>query len=151
MTPREQSSIRESAIELITPDCGPHYKPSGWQHWPEHRWLAYQFRRGVGETQEGGGSVSEVMMAGSRMIPGDLESWHAEWIPIGARNSQRGLVEEKLGHIRTTMNCLLRAADYYWQAEFQFDPTDPRPLPTFEKMESYSHKFNSKTSSNPLV
>jgi len=49
------------------------------------------------------------------------------------------------------MNCFLRAADYYRQAEFHFDPTDPRQLPTFEKMESYSHKFISKTSSNPLV
>jgi hypothetical protein len=53
-------SISESAIEQITADRGPHYEPFGWHHWPEHPWLAYQFRRGLGETQEGGGSVSEV-------------------------------------------------------------------------------------------
>jgi pimeloyl-ACP methyl ester carboxylesterase len=134
-------SISESAIEQITADRGPHYEPFGWHHWPEHPWLAYQFRRGLGETQEGGGSVSEVMQAGSRMIPGDLESWHAEWMRIADRNWKRGLSEEQSGHIRTAMNCFLRAADYYRQAEFHLEPDDPRRLPTFEKMEACSHKF----------
>ncbi len=46
--------ISENAIELITADRGPHYEPFGWHHWPEHPWLSYQFRRGLGETQEGG-------------------------------------------------------------------------------------------------
>ena len=104
--------ISENAIELITADRGPHYEPFGWHHWPEYPWLAYQFRRALGETQEGGGSVSEVMQAGSRMIPGDLESWHAEWTRIADRNWGRGLAEEKSGHVRTAMNCFLRAADY---------------------------------------
>ena len=58
------------------------------------------------------------------MIPGDLESWHAEWMRIADRNWQRGLAEEKLGHIRTAMNCFLRAADYYRQAEFHLEPDD---------------------------
>ena len=105
------NAIGENAIEEITADRSPHYEPFGWHHWPEHPWLAYQFRRGLGETQEGGGSVSEVMLAGSRMIPGDLESWHTEWMVIADANWQRGLAEEKLGHIRTAMNCFLRAAD----------------------------------------
>jgi pimeloyl-ACP methyl ester carboxylesterase len=60
---------------------------------------------------------------------------------IADANWQRGLSEEKLGHIRTAMNCFLRAADYYRQAEFHLEPTDPRRLPTFEKMEACSHKF----------
>ena len=134
-------SISESAIEQITADRGPHYEPFGWHHWPEHPWLAYQFRRGLGETQEGGGSVSEVMQAGSRMVPGDLESWHAEWMRIADSNWDRGLAEEQSGHIRTAMNCFLRAADYYRQAEFHLEPDDLRRIPTFEKIEGCSHKF----------
>src|SRR3970282_2312099 len=107
-----------------------HYEPFGWHHWPEHPWLSYQFRRGLGETQEGGGAVSEVFHAASRMIPGDKESWHAEWRRIAERNSARGLQEESAGHIRTAMNCWLRAADYYRQAAFFFKPDDPRrPAP----------------------
>ncbi|WP_194472773.1 S9 family peptidase [Bradyrhizobium sp. CCBAU 51753] len=60
---------------------------------------------------------------------------------IADANWQRGLAEERLGHIRTAMNCFLRAADYYRQAEFHLEPIDQRRLPTFEKMEACSHKF----------
>src|SRR6202048_4229212 len=76
-------SVGESAIELITADRGPHYEPFGWHHWPEHPWLAYQFRRGLGETQEGGGSVSEGMQAGWGRVPGGLGRWHAAWVGVG--------------------------------------------------------------------
>src|SRR5712692_11859539 len=115
-------SISESAIEQITADRGPHYEPFGWHHWPEHPWLSYQFRRGLGEAQEGGGAISEIFQAASRMIPGDKESWHVEWARIAERNLARAMEEEKTGHIRTAMNCFLRAADYFRQAEFFLPP-----------------------------
>lgn len=135
------SDTADDTIEQITADRSAHYEPFGWHHWPEHPWLSYQFRRGLGETQEGGGAVSELFQAASRMIPGDFESWHLEWMRIADRNWNRGLAEEKAGHIRTAMNCFLRAADYYRQAEFHLKPSDPRRLPTFEKMEACSKKF----------
>ena len=56
------------------------YEPFGWHHWQEHFFLSYQFRRGLGETQEGGGAISEIFQAASRMVPGDKESWHREWL-----------------------------------------------------------------------
>ncbi len=132
---------QDNLIEVITENGLPHYEPYGWHHWPEHPWLAYQFRRGLGETQEGGGAVSEVFQAASRMIPGDLESWHKEWKHIGDRNWDRGEEADSKGHVRTAMNCFLRAADYYRQAEFFLKPNDPRRLPTFERMEACSHRF----------
>ena len=135
------TAAEDNAIERITADRGPHYEPFGWHHWPEHPWLTYQFRRALGETQEGGGSVSECFLAASRMIPGDLESWHREWYRIAEENFCRATEEEAKGHIRTAMNCFLRAADYYRQAEFHLAEDDPRRLPTFEKMEACSHKF----------
>jgi pimeloyl-ACP methyl ester carboxylesterase len=131
----------DNLIEKVTENRQAHYEPFGWHHWPEHPWLAYQFRRGLGETQEGGGTVSECFLAASRMIPGDYESWHREWMVIGDQNFQRGLDEEKAGHIRTAMNCWLRAADYYRNAEFYLDPEDPRRLATFTLMERSSHGF----------
>lgn len=131
----------DNLIEKITDNRQPHYEAFGWHHWPEHPWMSYQFRRGLGETQEGGGSVSEIFQAGSRMVPGDKESWHAEWLRIADRNFQRGQAEEKAGHVRTAMNCFLRAADYYRQAEFWLLPEDPRRLATFTKMEQSSHGF----------
>ncbi|MFM1879932.1 MAG: hypothetical protein RLZZ344_166 [Pseudomonadota bacterium] len=132
---------QDNLIEVITENKLPHYEPYGWHHWPEHPWLAYQFRRGLGEVQEGGGAVSEVFQAASRMIPGDLESWHKEWKHIADRNWNRGEEAQAKGHIRTAMNCFLRAADYYRQAEFYLKPDDPRRLPTFERMEACSHRF----------
>ena len=119
----------------------PHYEPFGWHHWPEHFFMSYQFRRALGETQEGGGAVSEVFQAASRMKPGDAESWHIEWLRVAERNDSRVDAEEKAGHIRTAMNCWLRAADYYRSAEFWLLPDDPRRLATFDKCERASHKW----------
>jgi len=131
----------DNLIEKITDNKLSHYEPYGWHHWPEHPWLSYQFRRGLGETQEGGGAVSEIFQAASKMIPGDYESWHKEWLHIADRNMNKALDEEKLNHIRTAMNCYLRAADYYRQAEFFLKPDDLRRLPTFEKMEACTKGF----------
>jgi hypothetical protein len=117
------------------------YEPFGWHHWPEHFFMSYQFRRALGETQEGGGAVSECFQAASRMKPGDDESWHLEWLRVAERNHSRGDAEEKAGHIRTAMNCWLRAADYYRSAEFWLLPDDPRRLATFDKCERASHKW----------
>ena len=116
------------------------YEPFGWHHWPDHFFLSYQFRRALGETQEGGGAVSECFQAASRMKP-DLESWHREWLVVAERNDQRGDLEEKQGHIRTAMSCWLRAADYYRSAEFWLLPDDPRRLRTFDKCERASQKW----------
>jgi dienelactone hydrolase len=117
------------------------YEPFGWHHWPEHFFMSYQFRRALGETQEGGGAVSEVFQAASRMKPGDAESWHGEWLKVAERNDRRGDEEEERGHIRTAMNCWLRAADYYRSAEFWLLPDDPRRLATFDKCERASQKW----------
>jgi len=119
----------------------PKYEPFGWHHWPEHFFMSYQFRRALGETQEGGGAVSECFQAASRMKPGDADSWHVEWLRVAERNDSRGDNEEKAGHIRTAMNCWLRAADYYRSAEFWLLPDDPRRLATFDKCERASRKW----------
>jgi amino acid adenylation domain-containing protein len=83
--------------------------------------MSYQFRRGLGETQEGGGAVSEVFQAASKIKAGDLESWYREWKHIADRNNLRGDEALKVGHVRTAMNCWLRAANYYREAEFWLD------------------------------
>jgi hypothetical protein len=119
----------------------PHYEPFGWHHWPDHPWMSYQFRRGLGETQEGGGAISECFFATGRMIPGDKESWHREWLKIAEQNHRRGDKAEKAGYIQTAKNCWLRAVDYYRNAEFWLPAEDPRRLQTFTKCEECSHKF----------
>jgi len=135
------AEIEDNLIDKITENRLPHYEPYGWHHWPEHPWLSYQFRRGLGESQEGGGAVSEIFLAASRMIPGDKDSWYREWNRIGDSNLKRAEEEEAVGHIRTAMNCFLRAADYFRQAEFFLPPHEAVRLETFTKMERCSHGF----------
>ncbi len=128
-----------NATDIV--EAPPRYEPFGWQHWPDHPWMSYQFRRGLGETQEGGGAVSECFQAASRMIPGDLESWHAEWMVVARRNHRRGDEALRARHVRTAQNCWLRAANYYRHAEFWLPAHDARRLATFELMEECSRKF----------
>jgi pimeloyl-ACP methyl ester carboxylesterase len=131
----------ELLIDKVSDRTDPYYEPFGWHHWPHHPWMSYQFRRALGETSEGGGTVSECFKAASRMIPGDKESWHREWMAVADFNRKRGDAELALGHVQTAKNCWLRAADYYRQAEFWLGPHEPRRLKTFELMEECSKKF----------
>ncbi len=131
----------DNAIERITENRAAHFEPFGWHHWPQSPWFSYQFRRGLGETQEGGGAVSEVFQAASRIDPTSEESWHVEWKRIADRNFSRARTEEAAGHVRTAMNCYLRATDYFRQAEFFLQPEDPRRLATFTLMELCSHAY----------
>ena len=80
------------------------YEPFGWHNWHDDFWMSYQFRRGLGETQEGGGAVSEVFQAGSKITPNDFESWYREWTPYRQqRSAGRRRVARK--HVRSAMNC----------------------------------------------
>jgi len=130
----------------------PLYEPFGWHHWPDEFWMSYQFRRGLGETQEGGGAVSEVFQCGSRIVPGDYESWYREWMHIADRNARRGDEEFALRHVRTAMNCWLRAANYYREAEFWLKPDDPRRLDAYTRAETCSAKcFTNMTPAGEVV
>ena len=104
--------------------------------------MSYQFRRGLGETQEGGGAVSECFQAASRMIPGDKESWYTEWMLIADRNDKRGDEEEKAGHIRTRPELLAARRRLLSPGRILISTgEDPRRLPAFEQMEACSKKF----------
>lgn len=134
-------AAEKKLIDEVSAETTPRYEPYGWHHWPQHPWMSYQFRRALGETQEGGGTVSEAFLAASRMVPGDKESWHVEWLRVADNNARRGEEAERAGHIQTAMNCWLRAADMYRSAEFWLEPDDPRRLSTFDKCEAATHRF----------
>lgn len=129
--------------KIITPSTRPagRYEPFGWEHWPDYPMWSYQFRRGLGEIQEGGGAVSETFQAASRMTPGDDESWHREFMRIADRNFERGDISLSAGHLQTARNCWLRAANYYRQAEFWLHGEDPRRQSTFDKGEACTTRF----------
>lgn len=134
-------AAEQKLIDQISTRRDPHYEPYGWHHWPDHPWMAYQFRRALGETQEGGGAISECFQAASRMVPGDKESWYREWLHVADRNHERADAEEARGHVETAKACWLRAVDYYRQAEFWLAGNDPRRLEVFDKLEACSKKW----------
>lgn len=134
-TDDEGAAMSDATIDRVTGERGPHYEPFGWHHWPERPWMSYQFRRVLGETQEGGGAVSECFLAASRMVPGDEESWHREWLRVADANARRAEEAEGAGHVDTARACWLRASDYYRSAEFWLAPGDPRRLATFDRCE----------------
>ena len=137
---------------MVSKSKGSSYKPEGWHHWEEDFWRSYQFRRGLGETQEGGGTVSEVFQAGEKIRPNDLESWHDAWLIVAQKNDKRGDKEIKAGHVRTAINCWLRAANYYRQAEFWLSRNDPRRLVLFDQCENASRKaFDNLTPKGEFV
>jgi dienelactone hydrolase len=139
-TEPEGTTLSDSTIEQVTEDLGPHFEPYGWHHWPEHPWMSYQFRRALGETQEGGGSISECFQAASRMRPGDAESWHEEWLTVAERNDRRGDAAEAAGNVFTAKACWVRAVDTYRSAEFWLAADDPRRIATFTKCEEAFQK-----------
>ena len=100
----------------------PSYEPFGWHHWHDDFWMSYQFRRGLGETQEGGGAVSEVFQIGSRIVANDFESWHREWLHVADRNDRRG--DEEIGHghefslmFNRQQHCILTTRHYFCTRE----------------------------------
>jgi hypothetical protein len=127
--------VSDATITDITQERGPHFEPFGWHHWPAEPWFSYQFRRALGETQEGGGAISECFQVASRIVPGDKESWHREWLVVADRNRDRGDRAEAAGHVATARACWLRAVDYYRSAEFWLAGDDPRRLEVFTECE----------------
>lgn len=125
----------EKLIDKKSTARGPHYEPYGWQQWPDHPWFSYQFRRALGESQEGGGSISESFLAASRMQPGDKESWHKEWFVVAKANLERGHDAKANGHPYTARRYLLKATNQFRSAEFWLPANDERRLATFLKCE----------------
>ena len=106
----------------------PGYRPYGWEEWPDFPWWSYQFRRVLGETQEGGGAISECFMAADAMRPGDGESWFGEWRRLADRSAGQAAAAEAAAHVVTARNACLRATNYCRASEYGLAPSDPRRL-----------------------
>src|SRR3546814_16840086 len=101
--------MEQKLVDVLTDVRVPHYEPYGWHHWPDFPYMAYQFRRALGEKQEGAGTISECFIAASRMVPGELESWYAECTRVGEKSKRRGEQTEQKGTHQATRTCSPRA------------------------------------------
>lgn len=117
------------------------YGPQGWLHWPDHPDHSFNFIRVLGGAFEGSCTVGEAFLVGSRIQPGDNESWHEEWTKIGDVSQARAERALDAGHAETARANFLRAANYYRAAEYFLGHTDPRRMATFDKVEACSHRY----------
>ena len=68
----------------------PSYEPFGWHHWPDYSGCPTSSAAALGETQEGGGAVSEVLPGRGRMIPRRPRELASRVERIAERNDRRG-------------------------------------------------------------
>ncbi|MGH3218687.1 MAG: alpha/beta hydrolase family protein [Streptosporangiaceae bacterium] len=120
--------------EDSTAECG-EYRDQGWEHWPSDAWFSYQFRRALGETQEGGGAVSECFRVAQRIVPHDNESWFRAWREVAERNQDLAREAMGQGHQETARAAWLRAANYFRSCEFMLPAADERRLQIFSRCE----------------
>ncbi|MES9536775.1 alpha/beta hydrolase [Actinomadura sp. NPDC000600] len=83
----------------------------------------FEALRGLWTAAYDGGEVGEVAAVMARVRRGDFESWYREWSAMADRVAARG---RAYGEPVSRGTAMLRAANYWRQAEFFLDATDPR-------------------------
>lgn len=117
------------------------YRPVGWMQWPDNPDYSFQFMRVLGAAQEGASTVSECFQVGTRIIPGDDESWYSEWTAMGHRNKKRAEEALAQNYVQTARDNWLRAANYFRSAEFFLHHDDPRRLELLDLIEGCSFEY----------
>jgi dienelactone hydrolase len=79
-----------------------------------------------------GTDVAEMLAVADRIIPGDFESWHREFIALAQQVEQEGWGEDRSSPV-TLRDRAFRAASYYRAADFFLHgtPSDPRIMSTW--------------------
>lgn len=133
-----------TALNSDEPKAAPtvgQYMPQGWMQWPDNYEYSFQFMRALGAAQEGASMISECFLAGTRIIPGDDESWYREWKHFGEINRARAEAAIAVNHRQTAGMNWLRAANYFRSAEFFLHHHDPRRLELLDEIEGCSHQY----------
>ena len=92
--------------------------------------FSYQTLRLLGSAEQGQAEVGEVLRTAERIVEGDFESWHREWLATARRVEAIGDSCAARGHTVSAREAWLRASNYYRAAEFYLhgDSEDPRIL-----------------------
>src|SRR6476646_1615754 len=95
---------------------------------PDDPQFWFETLRTLGHTAYGGADVGEVVTTSARITAGDYDSWHDEWLATADRVAVEGEAMLGAGHRISARDNLLRASNYYRNAEFFLhgNPDDPR-------------------------
>jgi len=94
---------------------------------------SFQLVRALSQCQNGGGQIAECLQAAERIVLGDYESWHHEWMRLGNRALEQAEKAMAESHFETARAAYKRAANYIRSAEFFLQAHDPRKLETYLK------------------
>lgn len=88
----------------------------------------YETLRMFGHIAYGGGDFGEVAATCERIVSGDYDSWHDEWLKTADRVAAEAQNALSGGHRISARDSFLRASNYYRSAEFFLhgDAADPR-------------------------
>jgi dienelactone hydrolase len=88
----------------------------------------YELLRILGSARDLGADVAEVLGVASRIVPGDFESWFAQFDALGKRVQAQAKAQAACGRSVSARNAYLRAASYFRAADFFLhgNPDDPR-------------------------
>jgi pimeloyl-ACP methyl ester carboxylesterase len=92
--------------------------------------FSFQTLRMLGSAESGQAEIGEVLRTAGRIVEGDFESWHREWLATAERVEAIGDSCSARGHTVSAREAWMRASNYYRAAEFYLhdDPADPRIL-----------------------
>lgn len=88
----------------------------------------YETLRSLGHIAYGGADFGEVVTTADRIVGGDYDSWHDEWLLTADRVAERARRSLADRHRTSARDGFLRASNYYRNAEFFLHgtPEDPR-------------------------
>jgi hypothetical protein len=89
-----------------------------------------QLQRTIIAAYSGSADLGEVLATAHRVIPGDYDSWHAEWATLAERTGRLADDCARDGPVVSAAKAYLRATEYWRQAIFfiRHDLNDPRLL-----------------------
>ncbi|GAA1225233.1 alpha/beta fold hydrolase [Kitasatospora nipponensis] len=95
---------------------------------PNNTQFWYETLRSMSHIAYGGADFGEVVATGERIVEGDYDSWHDEWLATADRVADEAERALKAGHKVSARDGFLRASNYYRSAEFFLHghPCDPR-------------------------
>lgn len=77
-----------------------------------------QLQRTATAAYSGSADLGEAIVTARRVVPGDYDSWFAEWSALAARTAQDAAAREAAGHRVSAARGFLRATEYWRQAIF---------------------------------
>lgn len=94
----------------------------------------FETLRSLSHAAYGGSDFGEVLATAQKIEPGNVDSWHDEWLALAGRIAGEASRSQKRGHQVSAHDSFLRAANYYRMAEFFLhgDPADPRITIAFD-------------------